>query len=82
MVFYVAIVLLLIGTNLRANRSGGRNNNGRNKSDNNDEDDEDKDKKKHVVEFNEGKAENRILSGNDDGGGSGLDFEDMDVADV
>ena len=75
----MAIVLLLIGTNLRANRSGGRN--GRNNSDG-DEDDKEKDKKKHVVEFTEGKAENRIVSANDDSGGSGLDFEDMDVADV
>ena len=85
-VFYVAIVLLLIGTNLRAGRgnangrSGGNNGEGNNVVE-----------KRHVVEYSEcsGKAENRIVTGNDvnDGGGGrglnvALDYEDLDVADV
>jgi hypothetical protein len=44
-VFYVAIVLLLIGTNLRANRGAGRGARF----------------KKHVVEFAEGKAESKLV---------------------
>ncbi len=55
-VFYVAIVLLLIGTNLRANRvnSGGGGRGTREPAG-----------KKHVVELSEtGKTESRCVKGN------------------
>ena len=56
-VFYVAIVLLLIGTNLRANRvnSGGGGGRGTREPAG----------KKHVVELSEtGKTESRFVKGN------------------
>ena len=58
MVFYVAIVLLLIGTNLRAGRSGSRGARF----------------KKHVVEFNEGSGKGTFINDVTKMGGGELCF--------
>lgn len=75
-VFYVAIVLLLIGTNLRASRanrsaSGGETSGQQTAT-----------RKKHVVEYSEGKAENRLISKQGSASESSFDCEDDDAVEV
>ncbi len=79
-VFYVGIVLLLIGTNLRANRvtGGSSGESGSRKN---------REEKKHVVELSEaGKAETKLVreGGGGGGGGGGIgEFEcEEEVVDV